>query len=144
MCLLISLRKEHVRNGTLAEDIWKDYVSVAQEDIIVYKILEKVDDALVSPYERYIYMPGKTVKVDFAFADHITSHIGYTRVYDHLPVYGGLHTYSSIEAALCDVEYEHGEVVCQFLIPKGALVFKVREEVCSNEVKFVEVLAYAK
>lgn len=143
MCLLIALRKEHVRNGTIAEDVWKDYVSVAQQDITVYKILEKTVDGLVSPYERHRYEVGQTVKADFTFSDHATSHIGYTRVYDNLPIYRGLHTYSTIEGACLDVGYDRGEVVCEFMIPRGSLVFKAGEEICSNEVKFVEVLAYA-
>lgn len=143
MCLLIPLKKEHRRNGTLAEDICKDYMSVAEETIDVYKVLERSGDDLVSPYLRNIYNVGETYREKFSYAEHITSHIGYNRVHDHLGIHRGLHAYASVEAAVKDVMYEHNEVICRFTIPKGSFVFKEQEEVCSNTMKFEEVLAYA-
>ena len=144
MCLLVKLKEEHTRNGSIAEQIWQDYVTVAEKDIEVYKVLTRHEDGdLISQYHKYIYKVGETYKEDFTYADHITSHIGYNRVYDHLALHRGLHSYRSIEAALLDVTFEHNEVVCRFTIPKGAFVFVSGEELCSNELKFEEVLAYA-
>lgn len=142
MCLLIPLKKEHRKNGSIAEKIYTDYLSVAQEDIPVYKILLKKNDELLSPYYEASYKVGKDYKVDFTFADHATSHIGYNRVYDHLVIHKGLHSYATIDAAVEDVVYDN-EVVCEFIIPKGSLVFKEGNEVCSNAYRFERVLAYA-
>lgn len=143
MCLLIPLKKKHKMNDSNAEDIYKEYLSVAKEDVEVYKILVRDGGDLLSPYERSLYELGKKYKSEFSFAEHATSNIGFTRLYNHLSVHKGLHSYSSIDAACKDVSYEYDEVICRFVIPKGALVFQEGEEVCSNEYRFAEILAYA-
>ncbi len=142
MCLLIPLKKEHIRNGSIAEQIYKDYVAVAESDIEVYKVLLKDGNDLISPYMSYIYNLGVRYDESFTYADHITAHIGYTRVYDHLSLHEGLHSYASIESAVKDIAYKD-EVVCRFTIPKGSYVFQAGEELCSNAIIFEEVLAYA-
>lgn len=143
MCLLIPLKKEHKRNGSMAEQIFQDYLSVAQEDIPVYKILLKQGEDLISPHYEALYKVGGSYKSDFSYADHATSHIGYNRVYDHLVIHKGLHSYATIDAAVKDIVYEHMEAVCEFVIPKGSLVFKEGNEVCSNALVFKRVLAHA-
>lgn len=140
MCLLIPLRKEHRRSGSLAEVIYQQYVSVAEADIVVFKILQKVSGGFVSPYKGAPYKLGDRYTANFTFDEHATSHIGYTRLQDNLIIHQGLHSYATFDAADKDITGECGDVVCKFTIPKGSLVFKQGDEICSNAYRFDKVL----
>lgn len=146
MCLLISLKKEHKNNGSHAEEIYKEYLSIAEDDITVYKVLNKNERGnYYSPYQKALYEEGKSYKQEFTFAEHATSHIGYTRVYQLLAVHKGLHSYETIDAACKDIvaDIDGKDVVCEFVIPKGSLVFKEGNEICSNAYTFKGVLTHA-
>ena len=124
MCLLVNLKKEHTQNGTLAEDVAHEYQKKATKDMVVYKVLVREDGVFFSPYMQHIYVEGKLYKEEFKYADHITGHIGYTRLYNNLSVHNGIHLFSSIEAACKDLDYER-DVVCEFTMPKGSIYFQV-------------------
>ena len=77
-------------------NINSDYpeAQTAETDIICYKVLEKDDDTLVSPYEKELYFKkGNTVikeVKDFGIKDN--------------KIFEGLHSFSSLTSALKSIE----------------------------------------
>lgn len=134
MCLEIQLKKRHRDLGLLAEDVWKHYIRVAEEDTKCYKVLTPTKDTrrFLSAYRGFPYVIGghyfqkgrkftfwndiidKMPKEVYKFSDK--GILG-----DTISIYQGLH--ATIKKKKAKKNCDDDEVVGVFIMPKKSVYF---------------------
>lgn len=114
-------------------------IEMAQEDIVVYKVLEKYSGYIISPYCRFLYEIGKKHKTIIE-----PRFLGFC-----YEIYKGFHSFLTLEDAkdektnLQESELKDWNFRCfRCIIPKGSNIvygkFGTKDAVVSEEIKIIE------
>ena len=122
----------------LTVDKEKFKIDIAQEDIVVYKVLIKEDKSVISPYKDFVYEIGKEYKTRMK-----------TRFCrDYCEINEGFHSFLTLEDSLPERKFfSQGNIsACCYkcIIPKGTKVvygeFGIYNAIVSEAIKIVEEL----
>ena len=123
----------------LTVDKAKFKIETASDDIVVYKVLFKRDDTIISPYWGFIYELGKEYKT--------IEEIDKVPFYECYEVYEGFHSFLTLKDARNELkklqEYDSCRYCCfRCIIPKGTHVvygkYCAKDAIVSEAIKVVE------
>lgn len=117
-------------------------IEMAQEDIVVYKVLKKYDKDVVSPYQEFVYEIGKKYKT--RMKPRLYSHYNYCEISE------GFHSFLNEKDAKDEkLDIQYGNIrnkdldLCCFrcVIPKGSKIvygkYGAKDAIVSDTIKVV-------
>lgn len=129
-------------NLVKTKDTFEEHIEIAQEDMVVYKVMSYKSKYLglwkrfYSYYQAFVYKPNKVYKVDKFGYDIFRANNMYYEIGK------GFHAYLTHEDAYCFIKH-YGVLtvnIIECIIPKGTEYLKNSYEIVSKSIKCVKVV----